>query len=159
MLKKILKIVALVIFIGFIVIQFFRPDFTNPPVVAEQKLEAHVSVSERAAAILKRSCADCHTNETVYPWYAKIQPSAWFLADHIDQGRRELNFSEWGTYNKRKQKRKLEEVCEQIEVREMPLPSYLWIHREAQMSDEEIKILCDWAKAESAKIQPENQSD
>lgn len=155
MLKRVLQIIAVILFIAFVAIQFIRPDFTNPPIIAEQTLEAHIQVPENVKTILSRSCADCHTNATVYPWYSKIQPAAWFLADHIRDGRAELNFSEWGTFSKRKQKRKLEEVCEQIEIREMPLPSYLWIHRDAQMSDEEIKILCDWAKAESAKVPAE----
>ena len=155
MVKRILQVIAVVLFVGFIVIQFIRPDFTNPPIVAEQTLEANVQLPENVKMILSRSCADCHTNATVYPWYSKIQPAAWFLADHIKDGRRELNFSEWATFSDRKKKRKLEEVCEQVETREMPLPSYLWIHRDAQTSDEEIKILCDWAKAEGAKIPAE----
>jgi hypothetical protein len=153
--KRVLKIIVVVLFVGFIVIQFFRPDFTNPPVVAEQTLEANVQLPENVRMILSRSCADCHSNATVYPWYSKIQPAAWFLAEHIDQGRRELNFSEWGKLENSRKIRKLEEVCEQVESREMPLPSYLWIHRDARMSDEEIKILCDWTKIESAKITAE----
>jgi hypothetical protein len=153
--KRVLKIIVVVLFVGFIVIQFFRPDFTNPPVVAEQTLEANVQLPENVRMILSRSCADCHSNATVYPWYSKIQPAAWFLAEHIDQGRRELNFSEWGKLENSRKIRKLEEVCEQVESREMPLPSYLWIHRDARMSDEEIKILCDWTKTESAKITAE----
>jgi hypothetical protein len=152
MVKRILQILVVVLFVAFLAIQFVRPDFTNPPIVAGQNLEANVNVPENVAAILKRSCADCHTNETVYPWYSNFQPAAWFLDAHIKDGRRELNFSEWATFSERKKKRKLEEVCEQIETREMPLPSYLWIHRDAALSDEEIKVLCDWAKAESAKI-------
>ncbi|MCD9189585.1 MAG: heme-binding domain-containing protein [Pyrinomonadaceae bacterium] len=154
MLKKILKIVALVLLIGFVVIQFIRPDFTNPPVNAADTLENSTQLPENVKQILHRSCADCHSNETKYPWYSKVQPSAWFLKDHIDEGRHELNFSVWNTYEPRRKKRKLDEICEQIEAREMPLPSYLWIHGDAKMSDEDIKTLCDWTKAESAKIMP-----
>lgn len=154
MLKKILKITALVLFLGFVVIQFFRPDFTNPPVNAAETIENSMQIPPNVSAILKRSCADCHSFETVYPWYSKIQPSAWFLKDHIDEGRREMNFSVWNTYEPRRKKRKLDEMCEQVEMREMPLPSYLWIHRDAQMSDADIKTLCDWAKAEGEKIVP-----
>lgn len=154
MLKKILKIVTLVLFIGFVVIQFIRPDFTNPSVNAADTLENSTQLPDNVNQILSRSCADCHSNETKYPWYSKIQPSAWFLKDHIDEGRHELNFSVWNTYEPRRKKRKLDEICEQIESREMPLPSYLWIHGDAKMSDEDIKTLCDWTKAESAKITP-----
>lgn len=154
MIKKILKIFALLVILGLIVIQFFRPDFTNPPVNAADAIENSMQMPENVRAIIKRSCADCHSHETAYPWYSKIQPSAWFLKDHIDEGRRELNFSVWNTYENRRKKRKLDEMCEQIEIKEMPLPSYLWIHRGARMSDEDIKTLCDWTKAESAKINP-----
>lgn len=150
--KKALKIVALVLFIGFIVIQFIRPDFQNPPVNQAETLFAATAVPENVQAILNRSCKDCHSNETTYPWYSKIQPSAWFLAGHIADGRRELNFSVWKTYEPRRQRRKLGEICEQVQSREMPLPSYLWIHWGAKLSDEEIKTLCDWTEAESNKI-------
>jgi hypothetical protein len=150
--KRALKIIVVVLFIGFIVIQFIRPDMTNPPVVPEQTLEASTQIPENVQAILTRSCADCHTHNTVYPWYAQISPFSWFLAFHIDDGRDHLNFSEWAKLEDRRKKRKLEEVCEQVETREMPLPSYLWIHTDAAMSDEEIRILCDWTKAEIAKF-------
>ncbi len=150
--KKALKIIVVVLFSLFIIIQFFRPDFTNPPVVQGETLQAATAVPENVQAILNRSCNDCHTNETVYPWYAKIQPSAWFLADHIKEGRGEMNFSLWNTYEARRKKRKLEEICEQVETKEMPLPSYLWIHRDAALSDDEIKTLCDWTKSEISKF-------
>ena len=153
--KKALKIIVIVLFAGFIVIQFFRPDFTNPPVVQAETLEATTQVPENVRAILKRSCNDCHTNETVYPWYSKIQPSAWFLKDHIDHGREHLNFSVWNTYEMRKKRHKLEEVCEQVNAKFMPLPSYLWVHRSAALSDEEGKILCDWATAEKTRLETE----
>jgi len=154
MLKKILKITALVLLVGFVVIQFIRPDFTNPPINAADKIENSMQIPENVKAILNGSCADCHSNETKYPWYSKIQPSAWFLKDHIDEGRREMNFSVWNTYEPRRKKRKLDEICEQIEIKEMPLPSYLWIHGEAKLSEDDIKTLCDWTKTESAKIIP-----
>jgi hypothetical protein len=150
--KKALKIIAIIVVLGFIIIQFFRPDFTNPPVNQAETLEAATQVPENVQAILNRSCKDCHSHESKYPWYSKIQPSASFMKNHIDEGRSELNFSVWKTYEPRRQRRKLAEVCEQVQARQMPLPSYLWIHRDAKMSDEEIKTLCDWTEAESGKI-------
>jgi hypothetical protein len=152
MLKRILQIVVIALFVAFVAIQFVRPDLTNPPVVAGQTLEAIASPPENVQAILKRSCADCHSNTTVFPWYSQIAPVSWWLADHIREGRRELNFSEWGAYAANRKRRKLEEICEQVEKREMPLPSYLWAHRDAQMSDEEIKIICEWTRTEIEKI-------
>ncbi len=146
--KKVLKIITIVIASAFIILQFFRLDFTNPPVNPAEILQT----PENVGAILKRSCSDCHSNETVYPWYSKIQPGAWFLKDHIDVGRSELNFSVWATYTPSRKKRKLEEICEVIENKRMPLPSYLWIHWGAKMSEADIKTLCDWTKTENAKI-------
>ena len=150
--KKTLKILALILFVGFVAIQFIRPDFTNPPVNAAETIESSMQIPENVQKILTISCKDCHSNETNYPWYSQIQPIARFLKDHIDEGRNELNFSVWNTYEPRKKKRKLEEVCEQIEAKEMPLPSYLWIHWSAKLSENDIKNLCDWTKSESVKL-------
>ena len=153
--KKALKIIAIIFFAGFIVIQFFRPDFTNPPVTAAETLESATPVPENVRTILKRSCYDCHSNTTDYPWYSKIQPSASFLKGHIDQGREHLNFSIWNTYDTKKKRHKLEEVVEQLESKFMPLPSYLWIHWDAKVSEEERKILIEWATAEGARLEKE----
>ena len=150
--KKALKVIAILFIVGFVGIQFIRPDFTNPPVNEAETHEATMQVPENVKAILNRSCADCHSHATKYPWYSNIQPSAWFLQDHIDHGRRELNLSVWKTYEPRKQRRKLSQICEEVQSRHMPLPSYLWIHWDAKMSDADIKTLCDWTDAESAKI-------
>lgn len=152
---KFVKIAVIVLFVAFVAIQFYRPDFTNPPIVEGENLLAGNQIPENVKTILVRSCADCHSNETVYPWYARISPSSWFLAGHIDEGRRELNFSTWNKSEDRRKRKKLEEICEQIESKKMPLPSYLWIHRDAKLSDEETKTLCDWTNQERAKLSEE----
>lgn len=149
---KFLKIALVCVAIAFIVIQFFGIDKTNAPVNQADTLESALTVPSDVASILERSCSDCHSDKTTYPWYANVQPFGWFLQDHINDGRREMNFSQFNTYPGRKKVKKLEEVCEQIEKKEMPLPSYLWIHREAVLSDQDIRILCDWANTERAKI-------
>ncbi len=149
---KYVKIAVVVLFVLFIVIQFYRPDFTNPPVVESENLLAGNQIPENVKSILVRSCGDCHTNETKYPWYSKISPASWFLADHINEGRRTLNFSNFHTYETRRKDKKLEEICEQIESKEMPLPSYLWVHWDAKLSEEEVKTLCDWANQEREKL-------
>ena len=153
--KKILKILASLLFLAFIVIQFIRPDFTNPPIVQGQTLEEVTQVPENVQALLKKSCNDCHSNTTNYPWYSYIQPSASFLENHITVGRNKVNFSVWKTYDAKKQRRKLAEVCEEVQGKEMPLPSYLWIHWDAKLSDADIKTICDWTDAERAKIPEE----
>ena len=153
MLKKILKIALIVIVVAFVVGQFIRPDFTNPPVNASETLWASTAVPDDVHQVLVRSCNDCHSNESIYPWYAKITPSNWFLANHIAEARREMNFSVWNTYSPKKKMKKLEEVCEQLEQGEMPLPSYLWIHRDAVLSDSDKTLLCNWAKTERTRIE------
>jgi hypothetical protein len=153
MVKKILKIVALVLALAFIAIQFIRPDRTNPPEVPGETLEASTKIPADVGAILSRSCADCHSNRTIYPWYSNVAPTSWFLADHIRDGRRELNISVWNTYDNRRKGRKLDEICEQVETGEMPLPSYLWIHWDASLKEGEAAKICDWTKAEKERLQ------
>lgn len=150
--KKALKILVLLLIAGFVVIQFFRIDKTSPPVVQAEALESAVLVSPDVSQIMVRSCNDCHTNSTNYPWYSNIQPVGWFLKSHIDDGRRKLNFNIFNTYPPKKKAKKLEEICERVESKEMPLPSYLWLHRDSILSESDAKALCDWAKQEQAKI-------
>src|SRR5436190_10028840 len=152
MIKKILKVTVILLIVGFVMIQFFRIDKAAPPVVQGETLEAAVNVPPDISLILGRSCADCHGYATIYPWYFNVQPVGWFMKDHIDDGRRHFNMSVFNTYAPKKKAKKLEEICEQVESAEMPLPSYLWIHRDAVLKDTEAKALCDWAKQERAKI-------
>ncbi|MFM9905390.1 MAG: heme-binding domain-containing protein [Pyrinomonadaceae bacterium] len=152
MVKKIFLILVALLAAAFIVLNFFPIDTTNPPVVPTETLEAGVTVPPDISLILGRSCSDCHTNQTIYPWYSRIQPVAWYLKGHIDDGRRKLNFSVWNTYPAKKRSKKLEEICDQVESKEMPLPSYLWIHRDSILSDSDAKALCVWAKQEKARV-------
>ena len=151
--KKIIKIVAIVLVVAFVTAQFIRPNQTNPPVNAAETIEASVQVPANVEEILKRSCNDCHSNTTSYPWYSQISPVSWFLNDHIEDGRSELNFSIWNTYTAKRKDKKLDEVCEQVKTGEMPLPSYLWIHRDAVLKEGDANILCDWANQSRQAIQ------
>ena len=150
--KKVLKIIVIALVVAFAAAQFYRPNLVNLPVNAAETLAATTQVPDDTQAILKRSCSDCHSNETVYPWYAKVTPANWLLANHIDEGRRELNFSVWATYDAKKRKRKLAEICEQVETGEMPHNQYLWIHSDAKLSAADVKNLCDWTDAERTRI-------
>lgn len=146
--KKALKIITVVLFAGFIAAQFFRPDRINLPVVETETLQASTEVPENVQKILQTSCSDCHTNQTNWIWYSNIVPVSRFMVEHVEDGRRQLNFSIWNTYDAKRKTRKLEEICEQVESRQMPLPSYLWLHWDAKLSDEQIKTLCDWTVSE-----------
>ncbi len=150
--KKILKFVAVVLFVALVAIQFYRPDLANPPIIQAETLEATAAIPENVAQILTRSCTDCHSNKTAYPWYSNVSPFSWLLADHIAEGRRELNYSIWNTYTAKKKRHKFDETCEQITSGEMPHSQYLWMHADAQLSEADKKILCEWAEAEKAKI-------
>ena len=153
--KKLLKIAVLLFVVVFVILQFFRPSFTNPNIVAGQAIEDSIAVPAEVQMVLSRSCNDCHSNKTIYPWYSQVSPFSWFLAGHIEDGRREMNFSEWNNYSDSKKARKLEEICEMVEGGGMPLPSYLWIHRDAALNDDQKRLICDWSKAERAKLPPE----
>lgn len=150
--KKTLKVIAIVLFVAFIIIQFYRPDRTAPPIVEAETLEASAEIPKNVEQILTRSCNDCHTYKTNYPWYSQIAPASLFLASHVADGRRDLNFSIWSTYETRRKRRKLDEICEQVTERLMPLPSYLWIHWDAKLSDEDVKTLCDWVEKEKTRL-------
>ncbi len=144
--KRILKYIVLAVAVSFIVIQFFQIDKTNAAINESETIDAVLSVPTDVKIILGKACNDCHTNSTVYPWYSYVQPNGWFLKDHITEGRKELNFSIFATYEPRRRAKKLEEICEQVSSGEMPLPSYLWIHRDAILTETEKKALCDWTK-------------
>lgn len=150
--KKALKIIALILFVAFVAVQFYRPDRSTPPIVEAATLEGSTNVPAPVEAILTRSCNDCHTDKTEYPWYAQIAPASFFLDGHITEGRRNLNLSDWNSYETNRKRRKLDQMCEQVTSREMPLPSYLWIHWGAKLSDEDAKTLCDWTEQEKSRL-------
>lgn len=143
--RKVFKVAAISFAVLFLLAQLIRPDLTNPPVDPVERLEASVNVPADVAAIFKRSCNDCHTNETVHPWYSQITPVNWWLYSHFDHGREHLNFSTWAKYTPQQKNKKLEEVCEVLKSGEMPLPSYLLGHRDAVLSPDDSKLLCKWA--------------
>lgn len=150
--KKALKVVCLILIAGFVVIQFFRIDKSSLPVVQAETIGSTIAVSPDISQILVRSCNNCHSNATDYPWYSNLQPVGWYLKNHIDDGRRKLNFDIFNTYPAKKKVKKLEEICEQVETKEMPLPSYLWLHGESVLSDSDARALCEWATQEKGKI-------
>jgi hypothetical protein len=129
-----------------LLIQFVRPDRTNPAVDPAAELHASVEVPTSVSELLRTSCYDCHSNETQWPWYAHVAPSSWFVARHVDEGRRHLNFSTWADYPASKADHKLEEIVEYVENGEMPLRSYVPLHPEANLSADERLAITDWAQ-------------
>lgn len=149
---QILKWLALVLVVVLIGLQFVRPARTNPPVDSSQDLHTRLQVTPQVAAILDRSCQDCHSNTTRWPWYSNVAPVSWFVTDHVDHGRSHLNFSEWGTLDSRQAARKLQEICEEVQDGIMPLESYTRVHWSAKLSPADIKTLCNWTAVEAARI-------
>lgn len=141
MIKKILIGLLVVL----VVIQFIRPERNISELPSQNDIRVHYSVPANVESVLKRACYDCHSNNTNYPWYANIQPVLWWLQDHIEEGKEELNFSEFATYSAKKADHKLDEVIEMVEEEEMPLESYTYIHKDAVLSSSEKKLLMDWA--------------
>lgn len=149
--KRVVKYIAIVIAVGFLLLQIVRPEMSNPPVVEADRIENFVAIPPDVAAVFKRSCSDCHTNETRYPWYSQVSPVSWWLQNHVEHGRSHLNFSEWAKYTPQQKSKRLEEICEVVESKEMPLPSYLWGHSDAVLNDEDGKRLCEWARGAQTK--------
>lgn len=135
---KIVKIIVLVLLVAFVGIQFIPTTRNQSDTVPSTDFMRVNNVPETIQKKLQVSCYDCHSNNTQYPWYNKIQPAAWFLEDHIKEGKAELNFSEWDSLSNRRKKSKLRSIIKQIESGEMPLYSYTLIHKDAIFTKEEV---------------------
>lgn len=135
-----------VFFAMFAALQLVRPERTNPPVDPSMRLDAQLTVPREVAAILERSCRDCHTNETRWPWYSQVAPPSLLLAHDVREGRDELNFSEWGDYDAETADEQLEEICEMVTDGEMPLRPYTWLHPDARLSAADVSRLCEWTE-------------
>ena len=145
--KHILKRTAIVLSVCLIIIQFFRQEKNSNATVTDKDITKTSAAPPNVQAILARSCYDCHSNNTVYPWYANFQPVAWWLADHINEGKRELNFSTFTTRKIAVQNHKLDEIIKNVKEGEMPLNSYTWIHSDARLTDEQRGIITNWAQS------------
>ena len=141
MVKKILFVLLIIL----IVIQFFHPARNKSEGEQPNKVSTLYPVSSEVKSILDKACMDCHSNNTAYPWYSKIQPVDWWMTHHVNEGKRELNFDEFATYNLRRQYHKLEEVMKQVKDNEMPISSYTWIHKDAILTTAEQNGLINWA--------------
>lgn len=143
MIKKItLGLVAVLVLIQFIPVEKNESNDT------EFDITKSYNVPDNVSMILKGACNDCHTNLTRYPWYSNIQPVKYMLADHVNEGKEHLNFSTFTKIPLRVQNHKFEEIIEMVEKKEMPLESYTYfgLHPEANLTDDDRKVLIDWAK-------------
>jgi uncharacterized membrane protein len=127
-----------VVLLGLIAIQFVPVKRDNPPVQVE------IPAPPAVQAVLRESCYDCHSNETVWPWYSRVAPISWLVADDVRKGREEVNFSTWNVYPAKVAAHKIEEMWDEVEEGKMPLPNYLRLHPEARLTEEDRKLLGDW---------------
>jgi hypothetical protein len=127
-------------------IQFIPANLNQNSSVPGKDIILYYDPPEEVASLIKTSCYDCHSNNTVYPWYNKIQPISLLLEKHIKDAKEELNFSEFASYSKRKQKSKLKSVINQIDKNEMPLKGYLILHQDAGLSESEKETIINWMK-------------
>jgi hypothetical protein len=134
----------LFLLIAFVGIQFIPTTRNQSNEVLETDFFKTFDTPNNIQQLLKNSCYDCHSNNTYYLWYNKIQPVSWLLEYHVKKGKKDLNFSEFGGYSKRRQKSKLKSIKNQIEKNEMPLSSYTFIHQNAKLSKIQKEELLNW---------------
>lgn len=150
--QKILKWAAITLAVIFVALQFIRPARTNPPIDESRTIQARTQLTPEVAAIFDRSCNDCHSNQTRWPWYTNVAPISWFVINHVNEGREEMNLSDWAQYSTDEQERLLKKICREVKSGAMPLSSYLRLHGAAKLSEEDVKVLCDWSNAESQRV-------
>ncbi len=150
--KKV-KIILIAILVGLFTIPNFFDDLSNNGnVYGANDFTNVVNTPPEIKTMMEAACFDCHSNKTNYMWYSGIAPISLLLNNHIDEGKKELNFSEFKTYKPKRQKHKLEEIAEQVEAHEMPMTPYTWTHSAAKLSDEQRTQLINWAKAAMDEI-------
>lgn len=147
------RIIFSVMLLLVLAAQFFPKNRTNPGSDADAELFAAVDVPAAIREILERSCYDCHSNRTEWPWYSNVTPVGQWLAHHVDEARQHLNFSIWSELPVYRRAKLMGEMSEEVEAGDMPLPSYLWLHGEAKLSREDREFFTDWCDARRAQIE------
>ena len=145
--KKVFKTIGWLLLIALVIIQFFRPAKNKQEGIAANHISTKFAIPADVKTILDKACYDCHSNNSRYPWYYNIQPIGMWMNDHIEEGKRGLNFSEYTNKRLRYQYHKMEEVVEVIDEEAMPIDSYTWTHKDAILTADEKSKLTDWAKS------------
>ncbi len=145
--KKWLKRIGLAAILFLAVSQVYQPRRTNPTVDPKQDIHGMLAVDPAVANVFNRSCNDCHSNKTNWPWYSRVAPASWLVVSDVDRGRAAVNFSEWGRYSAKDQQRHLKGVCSEVAEGEMPALQYTLIHSNAKLSAEERTAVCRWTKS------------
>ncbi|MGK0411927.1 MAG: hypothetical protein ACJA1B_000115 [Polaribacter sp.] len=143
---KILKKVGIVIIVALVIAQFFGPEKNDGEFDTVNAFIAETNPPKEVLKILKTTCFDCHSSKTNYPWYNEITPVNFWLDEHVQDGKKHLNFSEWSSYSLKKKEHKMDELHEEVEEKEMPLDSYTWTHEDANLTPEQIEAVVTWGK-------------
>lgn len=152
--------ILIAIVVILVIIQFFRPE-KNVSGESQYDVSTRYAVSDSVKTILAKACNDCHSNKTEYPWYSNIQPVAWWMANHVEDGKRHLNFSDFTKSKLSRQNHKFEETIEVLEEGEMPLASYTWLglHPQANLTNEEKNTLIHWARTQMDTLKAQYPPD
>jgi hypothetical protein len=157
--KNVLKKILIALLIIFVLIQFFRPVKNKSQRISVNDISTKYPVPDSIQSILKVACYDCHSNNTRYPWYAEIQPVAWWLNNHIKDGKGGLNFSEFTSYRIKKQFHRLDDINELVKKNEMPLSSYTLIHTDAKLTANQKILLATWTESLKDSIKAHYPAD
>jgi hypothetical protein len=139
----------------FVIAQLFRPELTNPQSDPALSVKNYKGILPEVVAKIEKACYDCHSNETHWPWYSYVTPINYLIAGDANNGRKRVNFSEWGKYKPGKLQSVLDNIYDEVYHRSMPLKKYSLIHAEARLTDAEVKMICDWASAEQDRLAQE----
>jgi len=121
-------------------------DRSNPPVEASRTIFVSETLPAKVESVLRRSCQDCHSNQTRWPWYSYLAPMSWIVAHDVHAAPRQMNLSEWAGYSAKKREEKLNGICEQVVNGDMPEGKYALIHRRARVTEDEHAVICQWVE-------------
>ena len=146
------KKILVFLLIALIVIQFIRPARNIGAIATPTDITHYVQVPDTVMHILQVSCYDCHSNNTVYPWYTNINPVGWWMRGHVNDGKRAINFSDLSMFDKRKLDHRLDDIAKQVDNREMPLTSYTLIHGYAKLDSGQVQLIKTWTAAARKEV-------
>ena len=147
-----LKRLAIALLLVLVAIQIFQPARTNPQIDPKREIHANLAVDPAVAGVLQRSCNDCHSHRTVWPWYSDVAPVSWLVVSDVNQGRKVLNLSEWAAHRPEEQQKQLSEICKEVSEGEMPGLSYTLMHRHAKLSTDDVSAICGWTRTSVQKV-------
>lgn len=148
--KRRLKYAALIIVLILGIAQLIRPDRTNPATDPSRSIQEHLGTTNELIPVLNRACGDCHSNETVWPWYTQVAPTSWLMAYAVSEGRKAVNFSEWAAYSPAQQQMLLTESCRDASSGKMPSSIYTALRPEARLSTRDVETICAAARETKA---------